>query len=417
MTNTTRTEIIAVGTEILLGQIANTNAQWMSEQLAINGINTYYHTVVGDNLDRIVEALEIAANRSDVIIINGGLGPTQDDVSREAFQQLSKMSIVEESKSLEKIKAYYRKQGQQMTSNNLRQARVFADSLVLDNQVGMAPGNLVEYNGKKWIFLPGVPKEMKQIFTDEVIPYLKKMNGEMIIQSTVLRFSGIGESALEDKLEELITNQDNPTIAPLAQKDGVTIRLTAKAERKEEAQHLIQDVKERILSQVGKYYYGEDDDTVEGTVLDLLRTNNITIGAAESLTGGAFSDKLVSLEGASTAFKGAVVCYDEEVKRNVLHVTSDTLANHGTVSSTCAIELAKHTASMLNSTIGISFTGVAGPGEVERKEVGTVYIGIYDQRTGYEYVESCFFQGDRAQIRYRSVLQGYNLLLHYLKNS
>src|SRR5690625_378610 len=158
MTNTTRTEIIAVGTEILLGQIANTNAQWMSEQLAINGINTYYHTVVGDNLDRIVEALEIAANRSDVIIINGGLGPTQDDVSREAFQQLSKMSIVEESKSLEKIKAYYRKQGQQMTSNNLRQARVFADSLVLDNQVGMAPGNLVEYNGKKWIFLPGVPK-------------------------------------------------------------------------------------------------------------------------------------------------------------------------------------------------------------------------------------------------------------------
>src|SRR5699024_7202497 len=147
------------------------------------------------------------------------------------------------------------------------------------------------------------------------------MNGEMIIQSTVLRFSGIGESALEDKLEELITNQDNPTIAPLAQKDGVTIRLTAKAERKEEAQHLIQDVKERILSQVSKYYYGEDDDTVEGTVLDLLRTNNITIGAAESLTGGAFSDKLVSLEGASTAFKGAVVCYDEEVKRNVLHVT------------------------------------------------------------------------------------------------
>lgn len=416
MNKNLRTEIVAVGTEILLGQIANTNAQWMSEQLAMNGVNTYYHSVVGDNLDRIVHALEIAAARSDVIVISGGLGPTEDDVSREAFQQLSHLPIVEDAVALEKIEAYFQKQGSTMTPNNRRQARVFADSIILENKLGMAPGNMIEYGNKIWVFLPGVPREMKQLFTDHVIPYLKSKNGEMIIQSTLLRFSGIGESALEHKLQHVISTQDNPTIAPLAQKDGVTIRLTAKASTKAKAQRMLEETQEVILAEVGEYFYGVNQETIEGKVFELLQASNKTIASAESLTGGLFADKLVSLKGTSAVFKGAVVCYDEQVKEKVLQVAPETIKLYGTVSSQCAIELAKNVAFILDTTIGISFTGVAGPDRIEGKDIGTVFIGVYDRKTGFEHVEPCYFQGDRTQIRYRSILKGYNLLFHYLKN-
>lgn len=412
-----KTEIIAVGTELLLGQIANTNAQWMSEQLAMHGVNTFYHTVVGDNLQRLVDTLAMAKERSDVIIITGGLGPTEDDMSREAFQQLSHLNIVEEPKSMQKIKAFFEQQGTEMTPNNKRQARVFEHSQVLYNKYGMAPGNIVEHEENSWIFLPGVPREMKQLFSDDVIPYLKSMNGEMVIQSMVLRFTGIGESALEHRLQYLISSQQNPTIAPLAQNDGVTIRLTAKADTKEQVEHMLENTKQAILQEVGHYFYGMNNDSLEEKVFQLLQQQNKSISSAESLTGGLFANKLVSLNGTSSVYKGSVICYDKNVKLHVLHVDEQVIEEEGTVSVACAEQLAKNIATTLDTSIGISFTGVAGPDTLEGKDVGTVHIGLYDKETNYSHVESCFFPGDRMQIRSRSVLKGYEMLLRYLNET
>lgn len=414
MKTSLRTEIIAVGTELLLGQIANTNAQWMSKQLALHGINTYFHTVVGDNIDRLVAIFEQAKKRSNVIIISGGLGPTEDDLSREAFQQISNIPIVEEPKSLRRMQRFFERHRVTMTSNNLRQTRVFKDSLVLNNQYGMAPGNLVSYKDRLWIFLPGVPREMKQIFSDEVIPYLRKINGEQIIQSLVLKFTSIGESILEDKLKDLIQKQTNPTIALLSQKDGMTIRLTAKAKTIDEADELLQRKKDRILQRVGSFYYGENEDQLEEAVYKQLMNHNKTVAVAESLTGGAFQQKLVSVKGASHVFKGGIVSYDTSVKINTLQISKETIAKEGTVSEACAKEMAKNVSQLMDASIGISFTGVAGPEEVEGKRVGTVFISLYDQ-DGTIKVEEHLFPGDRQQIRYRAVLKGFEMLLNYLK--
>lgn len=408
------TEIIAVGTELLLGQIANTNAQWISKQLARYGINTFYHTVVGDNLKRLTEVLKLAKKRSNVVIITGGLGPTEDDLSREAFQAISQIPLAVDETAMRKIEQYYDKQNLPMTPNNKRQARVFENSIVLSNKVGMAPGNIVKYDDGYWIFLPGVPREMKQIFSDSVIPFLRKLNGETIIYSNVLKFIGIGESSLEDQLQDMIATQNNPTIALLAGRDGVTLRLTVKAASENEAKQKLETTKRVILERVGDYCFGENETTIEEKVFQLLEKRNKRLAAAESLTGGLFSDRLVALPGASTVFRGSVVCYDKVVKENVLGVRKETIEREGTVSRACAEEMAKNVAERLDATIGISFTGVAGPSKVEGKDVGTVYVGLYDQN-GYRQIEKCFFQGDRYQIRYRAVLKGYELLFKYLK--
>ena len=408
------TEIIAVGTELLLGQIANTNAQWISKQLARYGINTFYHTVVGDNLKRLTEVLKLAKKRSNVVIITGGLGPTEDDLSREAFQAISQIPLAVDETAMRKIEQYYDKQNLPMTPNNKRQARVFENSIVLSNKVGMAPGNIVKFDDVYWIFLPGVPREMKQIFSDSVIPFLRKLNGETIIYSNVLKFIGIGESALEDRLQDIIATQQNPTIALLAGRDGVTLRLTVKAASENEAKQKLETTKRVILERVGDYCFGENETTIEEKVFQLLEKRNKRLAAAESLTGGLFSDRLVALPGASTVFRGSVVCYDKVVKENVLGVKKETIEREGTVSRACAEEMAKNVAERLDATIGISFTGVAGPSKVEGKDVGTVYVGLYDQN-GYRQIEKCFFQGDRYQIRYRAVLKGYELLFKYLK--
>jgi len=410
-----KTEIIAVGTELLLGQIMDTNTQWISQQLALIGANTFYHTVVGDNIGRLHAVFQKAQERSNVIIVTGGLGPTEDDVSREAFYEMTHIPIVEEPNAMKKIEQFYMEQKAVMTPNNRRQARVFKDSIVLENKTGMAPGMIVDFKGSKWIFLPGVPREMKQLFTDNVIPFLKNRNGEMIIQSTVLKFIGIGESKLEDELKELIDRQDNPTIAPLAQKDGVTVRLTAKAKTKDEAETLLNKTKENIMDKVGQFCYGENDETIEEKIASLLIDLKKTVAAAESLTGGSFTEKLVGVNGASSFIKGGIVSYDTAVKKNVLGVPGEIINRHGTVSEECALEMAKRVCDILDTSIGVSFTGVAGPNETEHTKVGTVYIGIYDVN-GYVRIEKCFFHGDRNQIRYRAVLKGCELLYTYLNS-
>lgn len=414
MTNV-KAEIIAVGTELLLGQIANTNAQWLSNQLASLGINVYQHGVVGDNLNRVQEAFEQAQKRSDIIIVTGGLGPTEDDLTREAFQLMTELELVEHKPSMDKIQSFFEKNNTTMTPNNRRQARVFKGSQVLFNRKGMAPGMIVSHESTTWVFLPGVPREMKGLFTEEVFPYLQKLTGNTeVIKSLVLKFLGIGESELEHRLSHLIQAQKNPTIAPLAQNTGVVIRLTAKEETEERAERLLEESKRQILHEVGDYFYGINDETIEENIISLLKEKKIKIASAESLTGGMFSNRLISVSGASNVCRGGIVCYDTNVKQDVLGVSKETIQNKGTVSEECALEMAEQVSSKLDADIGISFTGVAGPDEVEGKSVGTVYIALTTSN-GEKKVEKFIFSGDRNAIRRRATLKGLEIVFHFLK--
>lgn len=408
-------EIVAVGTELLLGQIANTNAQWISDELASIGVNVHHHSVVGDNLERVENQFRVSGERSDIIIITGGLGPTEDDLTREAFQKITNMEIIEDERSMNKIESFFETREMEMTPNNKKQARVFAGSDVIKNQTGMAPGMIVSNEGKTWIFLPGVPREMKRMMTDSVLPRLKNQSGGgSVIKSVMLRFIGIGESTLEHELSDLIKRQTNPTIAPLAQSEGVAIRLTAKADSDNEAAAVINRTKQEILKRTGTYYYGDDDRSLAEEVSALLKKNNLTIGAAESLTGGQFTDRLISIPGASNVCCGGIICYDAQVKEKVLHVSSDIINQEGTVSKACADAMAENVRLLLDADIGISFTGVAGPDTSEGHSPGTVFIAVYDQ-SGKQLTEKFNFHGDRQAIRKRTILKGYELLFKLLK--
>ncbi|MRH42645.1 competence/damage-inducible protein A [Aquibacillus halophilus] len=409
-----KAEIVAVGTELLLGQIANTNAQWLSEQIANYGINVFYHGVVGDNLERVKSSFELASARSDIIFVTGGLGPTDDDLTREAFQALTNKILKEDQSSINKITNYFEKNSRQMTPNNRKQALVFDDAIVLPNSAGMAPGMIVDHNNAIWVFMPGVPNEMKAITSEHVIPYLKKtLQLNTVIQSRMLRFIGIGESQLEHELKSLIDAQENPTIAPLAFDGEVAIRVTAKAETNQKADELINNTTNKIFELVGSHFYGYDQETIEKKVYELLKNNNLTIATAESLTGGRFADSIVSISGASDVFMGGVVAYSAKTKETMLGVSLDTLSTYGTVSSNCAEEMAQNVKRKLDADIGISFTGIAGPDSVEGKPSGTVFIGIYGP-SNQSLVKEFHFQGNRDGIRIRSVKKGFELLRNHL---
>lgn len=409
-------EIIAVGTELLLGQIADTNSQWVSQQLTHIGANTYYQTVVGDNIDRLKNSFNNAKKRSNIMIVMGGLGPTTDDITREAFQKISQLEIHEHEQTISKIKQYYAEQNRTMTENNRRQARVFSKAKIINNKLGMAPGMIVKHDERYWIFLPGVPREMKQMMRDGVLPFLRTLHGEdTIIRSKIIRLLGIGESQLEEKIKPLIDEQTNPTIALLAQNDGNIIRLTAKAKTTDEAEDLLNSYAQKIEAIVGNYIYGYGEQTIQEKVLTYLKENNNTISAAESLTGGLFTEQLISLAGASQVLPGSIVSYDRSIKQQVLNVSEDTLKNYGTISEACATEMAEQSAKIFKTDYAISFTGVAGPDMEEGQPVGTVYIAIYDP-TGHTHVQRLHITGDRYLIRQRAMLKGYELLFNTFKN-
>mgnify|MGYP001477451779 CR=1 FL=1 len=409
-----RAEIIAVGTELLLGQIANTNAAWLSEKLADYGVNVYYHAVVGDNLNRVKTTFETASNRSDLVFVTGGLGPTEDDLTREAFAALTGMSLVEDKDTISKITSFFNKSNRIMTPNNRKQAVVFKDSLVFQNSVGIAPGIVIDYNRVTWVFMPGVPREMKAITTEHIVPYLiKKFNLNTVIESRMLRFIGIGESQIEHQLKALIEKQHNPTIAPLATEGEVAIRLTAKAESKEQANLLIDQIEAKVLAEVGDYFYGYNEESVNQKVVQLLKEKSLTIAAAESLTGGKFVDTLVTVSGASNVCKGGIVCYTTDIKQEVLGVSKKTIETDGTVSETCAKEMAVNIKGKMQADIGISFTGVAGPTPIEGKSVGTVFICLH-LANGEAIINEYHFHGDRDTIRTRTVKKGLETLYHYL---
>ncbi len=407
-------EIIAIGSELLLGQIANTNAQFISKQLAEEGINVFYHTVVGDNKKRLIHAIETASERSDLLIFTGGLGPTKDDLTKETIAEHLGLSLVENEEAMALIEGYYEKTGQTMSENNRRQALVFEGAEVLANNNGMAPGMALHQDGTTYILLPGPPKEMQPMFMNYAIPYVKHFRGDdSLIHSRVLRFYGIGESALETKLMDLIDEQTNPTIAPLAGNFEVTLRLTAKCQTKAEGEALIDKLEGQIFERVGEYFYGYDETSLSAEVMQKLQDTDNTLACAESLTGGYFGHDLTKISGIGQVFLGGLICYQNDIKRDLLKVPQEVLDNEGAVSEKCARLMAENIRSQFDSDYGISFTGVAGPNEMEGKSPGTVYIGIASERGTNIYPLN--LAGGRNAVRSRTVNYGLFYLLRELK--
>lgn len=372
-----KAEIIAVGSELLLGQITNTNAAFISARLAEVGIDVYYQTVVGDNPIRLEEAIAVAQKRADLIIFSGGLGPTKDDLTKETIAKMLDACLVSDQAALLSIEAYFKRTGRTMTDNNKKQALVLTGSTVLTNNHGMAPGMAIEKNGISYILLPGPPHEMEPMFEKEAIPYLLGTSGKHeVIVSRVLKFYGIGEAELEYRVQSILDNQTNPTVAPLASPDSVILRLTAKADSTEAAQKLIAPVELEIRSLVGQFIYGTDEDTLSSKAAELLMGSRLTIAAAESLTAGMFMAELANEPGISSSLKGGVVVYDEAAKMDQLEIPGSLLNEFGAVSSQCASALARNVKRKFGSDIGVGLTGAAGPDPHDAKPVGTVWIGI-----------------------------------------
>ena len=411
-----KAEIIAVGSELLLGQITNTNAQFINKQLAEIGVNVYYHTAVGDNPERLKQAIQVAQERSNFIIFSGGLGPTKDDLTKETIANTLGKELVLNEEAFESIQDYFRKTGRDMSPNNRKQALVLEGSDVLVNRFGIAPGMFIQEEDTFYILLPGPPSELHPMFENEAKPLIsEKLGLKEKIVSVVLRFFGIGESQLETDLEVLIDAQTNPTIAPLAADGEVTIRLKAKHEDEKETERLLKETEAQILDRVGEYFYGYGDTSLVREVSKALHEHGKTVAAAESLTGGMFSEWLTDLEGASSILNGSVVCYTNQVKQQVLGCREATLSSHGAVSKECALELAEGIRKLTGSDIGISFTGVAGPASQEGQPVGKVFIGLSTK--GQKDVFEWMFTGSRSGIRKRAVKYGLHHLLKLLKES
>ncbi|MBO3446158.1 competence/damage-inducible protein A [Clostridium sp. CCUG 7971] len=395
-----KAEIVTVGTEILLGDIVNTNSKYLAKELALLGIEVYYQISIGDNENRLLQVLEDSLKRSDIVITTGGLGPTDDDITKEVACKYFNQELILHELSLNKIKSHFEKLNIELTENNKKQAYFPKNSILLENKNGTAPGAILKKEGKTIIVLPGPPREMIPMFENYVKPYLQNTT-DSILESKVLRLFGIGESLLEDKIIDIIKEQSNPTIAPYVGNMDVTLRITAKAKDKIEANNLISEVEDKIRERVGEFIYAEGDTSIEEVVAKLLVEKNMTISTSESCTGGLVSSSLINYPGISSVFMEGCVTYSNEAKINRLGVKKETLDTYGAVSEQTAREMAMGIAKNFNTNVGLSTTGIAGPeGGSDDKPVGLVYMGIYIN--GKTIVKKFVFNGDRQQIRMRA---------------
>ncbi|MBQ2865212.1 MAG: competence/damage-inducible protein A [Clostridia bacterium] len=401
-------EILSVGTEILLGEIANTDAQMISQGLSEHGINVFYHTVCGDNPSRLLDCVKAARARADLIITTGGLGPTCDDLTKETLAQAFGKKIVPFEQEIEKLKA---KMGDRMTPNNLKQAHLPEGCTVLDNAWGTAPGCAFESDGCTVIMLPGPPRECKPMFHQRALPYLREKFGG-VIHSNYIKFYGIGESAMEDKLRFLMDSH-NPTVAPYAKEGECEVRVTAKADTEQEAEALCAPVVEQIKDILGEYIYGVDVSSLEEVVVRELTERKLTVAAAESCTGGLFLKRLTDIAGASACVAGGFVTYTNEMKMQVLGVSPDTLSKHGAVSAETALEMARGARDKSGADIGVGITGIAGPGGgTEEKPVGTVYVAVvYGEREDVQLAPVRRKWSDRSYTRHTSASFALSRLL------
>jgi nicotinamide-nucleotide amidase len=406
-------EIISVGTEILLGNIVNTNAAYLAEKCALLGISCYYQQVVGDNQARLAETVSLALSRADIILISGGLGPTEDDLSKETAAGLMNRKLVMHEPSKKAIQDYfdrkYEKKDVQIPENNWKQALIPEGAEVLENPNGTAPGMIITDNGKHIVLMPGPPNEMVPMFEDLVVPYLQKLEKAVIFSKTV-KECGIGESKAEEMIKDIIDRQTNPTIATYAKTGEVHLRVTAKAEDEKEAKKLLKPVIKEIKERFGNHIYTTDEKvTLEKAVIDLLDGNKLTVCTAESCTGGMVASRLINVPGASEVFKSGYITYSNKAKHRILGVRKGTLDKYGAVSEQTAGEMAKGAMAASKADVTVAVTGLAGPdGGTAEQPVGLVYIAC--DVKGKVRVIKCSFSGNRQKIRESSTAAALGLL-------
>jgi nicotinamide-nucleotide amidase len=392
-----RAEIVAIGTEILLGQIPNTNAQWISERLAEIGVDVLHHQAVGDNVERIAEALRLALSRADVVVATGGLGPTQDDVTREALARVAGVPLERRAELEEALRARWAATGREMPPSNLVQADVPRGGRVIPATRGTAPGLVVELEGRRIYALPGVPSEMREMMERAVLPELASLAGPAAIRSRTVRCVGMPESRIAELLEDLFRGSANPTVAYLAGGGEVHVRLTAKAASAEEAEGLLAPMVEEVRRRLGEAVYEVGDRSLEEVVVALLAEAGRTLAAAESLTGGGLGARVTSVPGASAVFLGSAVTYDLGAKRRLLGVREGTLEREGPVSRACAAEMASGARRLFGADLAVALTGAAGPEPHGGAEPGLVWVALETEEVRHQ--RSLRWPGDRAFVR------------------
>ena len=402
-------EIIAVGTEILLGNIVNTNAAYLAEKCAELGLSCYHQDVVGDNEERLMETIKLALSRADILLLSGGLGPTQDDLTKEAAAKVMGRKLYLHEPSKEAIRQFFAERNLEITDNNWKQAMVPEGCIVVDNPGGTAPGIIITENDKHLILMPGPPGELIPMFERSIMPYLAGLQTGVIYSQTV-KISGVGESKAESMVEDLIREQSNPTIATYAKTGEVHLRVTATAPDEKEAKKLVKPVIKELKGRFGNHVYTTDSDvTLEKAVVDLLVANKLTACTVESCTGGMLSARLINVPGVSEVFKSGYVTYSNKSKRRLLGIKKNILVKHGAVSEQIAREMAKTAAALARADVSVSTTGIAGPdGGTPEKPVGLVYIGC--NVCGRITVKECHFHGSRERIRESTVAAALALL-------
>ena len=374
MSKSYNTEIISVGTELLLGHVTNTDARDISEMLSKIGINVKYHTVVGDNPERLRKCVETAKSRADIIITTGGLGPTCDDLTKQILAEAFGLRLVENKAEREGLYDYIR-YGKKFTDNNFTQAMLPEGCTVFHNNCGTAPGCGFEKDGKIVVMIPGPPKECNAMFRESALPYLHKLSEELIVSHSV-RIFGLGESSVDDIFAEEMNRMTNPTMAPYAKECDCLLQITAKAKSVDEAEKMIAPVMEHVMQRLGDVVYGVDVECIEESVIKLLREKNMTFSAAESCTGGELAKRFTDMPGASAFFKGGVVTYTNEAKAELLGIDPALIEEKGAVSHEVAKAMAENVRALLGTDIGVGVTGLAGPDGDGVHEVGTVFVSL-----------------------------------------
>ncbi len=373
-------EILAIGTELLMGNVVNTNAAYIARGLADSGINVFHQAVVGDNPKRLLESLELAFSRSDIVITTGGLGPTYDDLSKETIAAFFGKELVLHEESLKHIEDFFQRLGREMTENNKKQAMMPEDCTVFPNPNGTAPGCAIEKDGKVAFMLPGPPREMQPMFDNYVLPYLLK-DSDAVLVSRMLHFFGIGESMLEHKLHDLMVSSSNPTLAPYAKSGEVQLRVTTRVARGEDPEPILQPMIDKVKEVAGEFLYGIDIGDLQHAAVAALKEKNLRVATAESCTGGYVAKRLTEVSGSSEVFDGGVCTYANHIKESLLDVKPETLKQHGAVSAQCAKEMALGARFLFDADIGVATTGIAGPGGgTDEKPVGLVYVAVSSKK-------------------------------------
>ena len=401
-------EILAVGTELLMGQIANTNAQYLSRQLADLGIRVLWHSVVGDNPQRMADSVRLALSRADLLITTGGLGPTKDDLTKEIVAQTLGLEMVRHDDILGQIEAFFAKTGREMVHSNAKQAWLPVGSLPVPNPNGTAPGCLLEHDGHVVVLFPGPPKEMIPMFEQTVLPWLASKTGQ-VLQSRMLRVFGLGESQMEDRILDLVTDQTNPTIAPYVGEGDVVVRVTASAATGEQAGRLLAPTVEAIAGRLGACLYTTEGESLEEVVGNLLLARNLKVSCAESCTGGLIAARLVNVPGISAVFERGYVVYANRAKQEELGVRTETLEQAGAVSAQTAREMAHGLVRKTGCDVAIAVTGIAGPdGGTAEKPVGLVHVCVLTPNG--ERSREIRLNGNRERIRTMTVLHALDLV-------